>query len=72
MSARHFQPTGGGPLLLKDPRLAWTLGLWLEALRGLDGEEAPVLVLVARSPLTNARSLRRNEQRYAPSPPPSS
>ena len=51
-----------GPLLLKDPRFAWTLGLWADAMRSSAEGEAPVLVLVARSPLANAASLHKHEQ----------
>ena len=52
----------GTPLLLKDPRFAWTLGLWTAAL----APEVPWLLVTRRSPLRNAESLHRHEGWEAP------
>ena len=52
-----------GPLIIKDPRLAWTLGLWTAA---MGASAQPAIVLVSRDPLTNAASLTRHERWGAP------
>ena len=52
----------GQPLVLKDPRFGWTLGLWVEALKRAN--EEPAMVLVVRSPIAAARSLACRERAW--------
>lgn len=69
LRAQHSPPAGPAPrspLLLKDPRFAWTLNLWLDALERNFGLPPPTIVLVHRGPVETALSLNCHEKHGRP------